>query len=210
MASRYDRTVIGEKSNFTAGFTSDRSGVRSIIIDAASLDPLGATPTTTLPAGTVLGKVASTGKWKPVRRTRNAAAEVALAWDKVLDVDETTMFKVGDTVQLILDADGSAVDLGAITAIVAGTSIAVTKAIGADLGADAAYVEVTESAGASADTVCVLSELVDLLGPAGTAVDSPGVGFISCLDPVSSANIRMSAAGIDARFKTAFKGAIFI
>lgn len=203
MSTAYDHVSINSKAGTISGFPAD-APKRPIVIDAASRDPLAATPTTTLPAGTALGQVTG-GKWKPVRRTLVHTGETASGWDKVLGVDETTMFAVGDIVQLVNVASPSSatnVNLGAITDIVPGTSITVTNGLSGDLVAHEWYVEVTESAGDTKETCVVLSEAVDLLGADGVAVDTPANGYFSG-GPIDADSINFSAAGPDARLKTA-------
>lgn len=206
MGSVYDILTVNTKGNFIAGFAPD-APKRPIIIDAASRDPLGVATTSTLRAGTPMGQVASGGKWKPVRRTTINTGETASGWNKVLGVTETTMFAVGDTVQLVNVATPAAatnVNLGAIVTIVAGTSITVTNGLSGDLISGEWYVEVTESAGDTPENCVILGEAVDLLGADAVAVDSPAWGFFSG-GPVDKDSINFSAAGVDQRLRDALK-----
>lgn len=185
MATEYDRTYEDSKPG--------RGGVvlmrRSITVDAASLDPLAAAPTSVIPAGTPLAPVPSTGKYKPIRRTladgacTTSAAEVPVA--------ETTMFAVGDVVTVGAKATPTA------AASALGTIASITDGVSITLGANAAnavtsgdIIEVAENA-LKPDAV-ILDAPLDLRGTDGTAVDRGAFGMVAGMIDKSSLNVSAS------------------
>jgi hypothetical protein len=209
MATRFDRLTQDLKTNKSAGIIPGAG--RSLMIDGASIDPLAGSPETIIPAGTPMGQLRG-GKWKPIRRTLTDTGETASGWNKILGVVETTMFKVGDVVQLVTVADGSVENLGAITVVTAGTSITVTNGLGSDLVAGEEWVEVTESGGSTPETCCILAETIDMLGPDGVAVDRDGTGHFDGKGwVVDEANLNFNATGeADARLRDALPNIVFV
>ena len=172
MASQYDRTTDNDKP--TAGFGPILMK-RSIVIDADSRDPLGTSPEERIPAMTPMAPV-SGGKYKPIRRTLADAA--CTTGENVVGVTETTMFAVGDVVEVVALADPTAAGaaMGTIASIVAGVSITLV-ANSTTAVASGDIVEVAENAEAD-DAVILLSD-VDLRDVNGDAVDTGAAGVIA-------------------------------
>ena len=165
--------LVTEDNKPTAGF-SVVGKKRSIIIDGDSRDPLAATPTERLAAMTPMAPV-SGGKYKPVRRTLADAG--CTTGETVVGVAETTMFAVGDVVEVVGQATPTAAAdaMGTIESIVAGVSItlASTSTTGVSSGD---IIEVAENARAD-DAVLLLAE-IDLRDTGGDAVDKGSAGVI--------------------------------
>ncbi len=173
MASIWDR--ITESNKPRATFSAVLMN-RNIIVDAASVDPLGASPTTTIPAGTPMAPV-SGGKYKPLRMT---LADGACTTDEdVIPVTDTAMFAVGDVVKKVALANpaGAQAALGTIASISAGVSITLaadtTTAV-----ASGDIVLVAENDAMVNDTV-ILGEAVSTLVADGTTADTPASGVIA-------------------------------
>lgn len=185
MATEFDRNYEDHKPG--------RGGVallrRPIVVDAASLDPLAVAPTSVLPAGTPLGAVPSSGKYKPIRRTLADGACTTSA--ATVPVAETTMFAVGDVVAVVPAATPTvaASALGTIASIVDGTSItlganATTAVTSGDI------IEVAENA-LKPDAV-ILDVALDLRGNDGTAVDRGASGMVVGMIDKSALNASAS------------------
>lgn len=161
---------------------------RSIVIAAASLDPLGTSPTAVLRAGTPMAPI-SGGKYKPVRMTLADGAYTGS--NDVIPVTDTTMFAVGDVIVVIPQATptGAASALGTIKSISAGVSVTLTTgATTAVASGDIIAVSETDDA---RDTV-ILESNVDLRNEAGTAVDTGAVGV--SVGQMAFSAVRMNTA----------------
>ena len=197
------------KTNVGGGI-GDPCGTRPIVICARALDPLGTLPGFIIPMGTPLGYISDTnnadfGKWMPVRRVLQNAAETQSGWNLVLNVATTVCFQVGDVVQLV-DVATNAVtgNLGAITAIDAtANTITVTDGLPGNLTENECWVEVTESAGDTFDKFVLLRQSYSLIVEDGSVQDREAEGVFNYHDrPVYTSFIN-AAGGVDARMKAA-------
>ena len=174
MATKYDRLAETE----VAGITPEPILIeRAIQIDAASLDPLAAAPTSTLPAGTPMAPVPATGKYKPIRRT--LADHGCTTGETEVGCAETTMFAVGDVVGVVAAATpllAAAISIGTILTIQAGVGITLAaNAASAVTSGD--QIEVIENVTVlTMGDAVILKEMVDLRDAAGTAKDTGSVG----------------------------------
>jgi len=100
-----------------------------------------------IPAGTIVGLNSNTGQYLPVRGTQLDTSETHT--ETVLGVERTDCFEVGDNIKIMLASDwvtygtdtGHSENLGAITAIVDGVSIAITTHVeGSYTAGDYVYV----------------------------------------------------------------------
>ncbi len=184
MATQWDKS--SEASKVGPGISARER--RSIVIAAASLDPLGTSPTSVLRAGTPMAPV-SGGKYKPLRMTLADGAYTGA--NKVIPVTDTTMFAVGDVIVVVPQANptGAASALGTIESISAGTSVTlVDAATTAVASGDIIAVSETDDA---RDTV-ILESNVDLRNEDGTAVDKGAVGVSA--GQMAFAAVRMNTA----------------
>lgn len=143
-----------------------------VILDAASLDPRAAATTSVIPRGTPIAP-SSGGKYKPIRRTLSDGTCSTGA--KVVPVVETTMFAVGDVVEVVdlANPNGNGSALGTIASIIAGVSITlVANATTAVASGD--IIEVAENAHMLG--TLILESDVDLRNAAMTAVDTGASG----------------------------------
>jgi len=148
---------------------------RSIVVAAASLDPLGVAVTSVIPRGTPMAPVPATGLYKPLRMTLADAA--CTTGEKVIGVTDTTMFAVGDvvTVKAAATPTAAAAASGTIESISAGVSI--TLAANSTTAVTSGDIIQVAENDLKSDTV-ILAEDVDLRNAEGTAVDTPAVGVI--------------------------------
>jgi hypothetical protein len=173
MSTEYDLLTESEKVGL--GFRA--IGLRrSIIVAAASLDPLGTAPTSVIPIGTPMGAVPASGFYKPIRRT--LADHACADSEKEIGCVETTMFAAGDVVVVKAAATplAAAAALGTIATIQAGVGITlVANATTAVTSGD--IIEVSENA--LMEDAVILEHTVDLRGADGVAVDTGAVGVRS-------------------------------
>jgi len=171
MASKFDG--ITENSKFKAGPT-EILAKRSIMVAAASLDPLGVSPTGVIPKGTPMGAIPASGFYKPIRRT--IADHACTTGEKEIGCIETTMFAVGDVVTVVPAATPTvaASALGTIDTIQAGVGITL---VGNSTTAVTAGDIIQVAENDRQTDACILIEDVDLRNGEGTAVDTPAVGM---------------------------------
>ena len=143
-----------------------------VILDAESRDPQAAATTSVIPRGTPIAP-SSGGKYKPIRRTLSDGTCSTGA--KVVPVVETTMFAVGDVVEVVdlANPNGNGSALGTIASIIAGVSITlVANATTAVASGD--IIEVAENAHKLG--TLILESDVDLRNAQMTAVDTGASG----------------------------------
>jgi len=171
MGTEYD--LVSEESKETIGFSAVIMK-RAIVIDADSRDPLAASPAEVIPAMTPMAPV-SGGKYKAIRRT--LADGTCTTGQKVVPVAETTMFAVGDVIQMVAASTPTAAAsaMGTIDSIVAGVSV--TLVANSSTQVDSGdIVEVAENA--LADDAVLLLSRVDLRNAEAVAVDKGAAGVI--------------------------------
>jgi hypothetical protein len=137
------------------------------VIDKNTRYNKGTVPTL-IPAGTVLGKKTSDGKWHVIQATE--LSEAVAAADDELPVEDPALFAVGDNVYI---TDGTTTEnLGAVTGVAA-TTISVTTGIDKATGfAAGAYVYACAATpGGEEKAAGILAQDVNLLGSDGTVGD---------------------------------------
>lgn len=189
MSTQFDR--LTEDSKYKRGFTQVLLR-KSIVVAAASLDPLAVSPTSVIPRGTPMAPVPATGLYKPVRMTLADAA--CTTGETVIGVTDTTMFAVGDvvTVKALATPTAAAAAAGTIESISAGVSITLA-ANSTTAVAIGDIIQVAEN-DLKADAV-ILEEDIDLRGADGTAVDTVANGVIAGAIDKSACNFN-TAKGI--------------
>jgi len=165
---------------------------RSVVLAAASVDPLAAATTGIIPRGTPIAPVPATGLYKPIRRT--LADGGCTTGQTTVPVTDTSMFAAGDVITVKAAATPlvAAAALGTITSISAGVSLELTgnATTGVTTGD---IIEVAENA--LKEDACILLHDVDLRNAIGTAVDTGAQAMIAGQYPKSALNYN-TAKGI--------------
>jgi len=165
--ARYTQGTTTTPANiFRFGSEADcLAGILPISLVSGSRDPFGShTPTTNLRRGLVLGKRSSDGRYGPLVRTRLSGTEAS--GQKVLSVDSTEGFAVGDNVYIRTAAWGSEFDCGAITAIGTNT-ITVTNALTSSYAAGS-WLYLSNGLGVAK---CVLNDAITVVDSDGDDID---------------------------------------
>lgn len=163
-----------------------------------------------IPAGTILGKKTSGGKWHVIKATELDDAVIKTA--QTIPVADPTQFAVGDNVYI---TDGTTTEnLGAITDVDAG-SVDVTTAINAAGGfAAGSYLYVCAATpGGEEIAAGILAQDVNLLGSDGTTDDYPMAHIFVAQDAAGPWNATKLAAmnlGTKAKAELTAKGFVFL
>jgi len=180
---------------------------RAIVVSGESVEPLGVDPVTTIRAMTLCAPDTA-GNYRPVRMT--LATDVATTYvDDEIEVDEITMFAVGDTIGVVAQADPTAdsVTLGVIQAINTVTNvITLTAGSLADVAVgDIVIVEDTEQMGRNA--VLLRRDVPTLNRVTLNRIDVGSVGVIA--GQTRYAHIICSEAGGDIETRIAAELPLF-